>query len=187
MPESQSLPLEEAMRTAALELTRRDAAAGGVGVHLGQLAELLERQIARASRPPRVCFSSGTQWDTDLALWGRLADGARALLEAQGRSPAFISRHGTSFRRLNRGTVFTRTAQALLVSARGLLAGGQVSGDDAGHLLSWSACRKPRSLSARALALRPVAISPRRPAARAALALARIGVIREAPSMSWTR
>jgi hypothetical protein len=87
MPESQSLPLEEAMRTAALELTRRDAAAGGVGVHLGQLAELLERQIARASRPPRVCFSTGTQWDTDLALWGRLADGARALLEAQAGVP----------------------------------------------------------------------------------------------------
>jgi hypothetical protein len=133
-PESESLPLAEAMLAAALELSGRDAAAGGDGGHLGQLAELLEHEIAQASRPPCICFSSGEEWGTDLALWRRLADGARAWLDAQGRGPALIGRRGAAFRRMIRGAAVTDTAEALLVSARGLLAEAQVNGDDAGRL-----------------------------------------------------
>jgi hypothetical protein len=134
LPQSQSLPLAEAMLAAAIEMPGRDAAAGGDGADFGQLTELLEQYIAHATRPPGIRFSSGAEWVTDLALWSRLADSARAWMRAQGRGPAFIARRGATFRRMTRGTVVTDTVQALLVSARGLQTEAQVHGDDAVQL-----------------------------------------------------
>jgi hypothetical protein len=123
-----------AMLAVVRELADGDQMAGRDAAHLRELAGLLARRVAIADQPPGIRFTSNTTWVTNAADWERLTGRARAKLAEQGLGHGTIVERGVLLGGVG-GRVVIETAEALLASARELVAEDRTRGEDSGHLM----------------------------------------------------
>jgi hypothetical protein len=125
--------LARAMLAAVRELADGDLMVGRDSAHLRELADLLARCVAITDRLPGIRFTSNATWTTNAADWERLAGRARVKLAEQGLGQGTIFSRGALLGGVQGGVVI-ETAEALLASARELVAEDRTRGEDATHL-----------------------------------------------------